>query len=462
MKIQQSVLLQPTPLGDLLDLRSFSEVCQSFAELYRIGVKVFDEGGNKLVDVKIGNADFCGYLWQTPDGRSQCMATVQRVKTEPLVEEPVPSTVNCFAGCRYAIQPVLYEGDVIGRIVFGPFVPDDLVALPAALTKLSPDFDEKVAASYLQKIRRVPQATAEKVLKHFAEILDVLVFTGHKNLLTARLHIEAVQESYREVQEKNRQLEGAYQALKELDRLKSNFLATMSHELRTPLTSVIGYSEMMLEGLGGPLTAEQREYLQIIMDKGESLLGLITSILDISKIEAGRVKLVVSDVDVNTIMRDAVATVTPHARKKGLRVAWQPAQMPRVQCDREKIRQSLINLVSNAVKFTPSGGAVNVQARADGDDRVAIQVVDSGIGIAPQNLARVFDVFFQVDGSTTREFGGAGLGLAIVKSYVEAHAGDVRVESAPGQGTTFTISLPVMASGPAALAVRATPTAAAG
>ena len=145
-------------------------------------------------------------------------------------------------------------------------------------------------------------------------------------------------------------------------------------------------------------------------------------------------KLVVSDVDVNTLMRDAVATVTPHARKKGLRVAWKPAQLPAVQCDREKIRQALINLVSNAVKFTPSGGSVTVEAHADGDDRVAVQVVDTGIGIAPQNLGRVFDVFFQVDGTTTREFGGAGLGLAIVKSYVEAHAGDGEGRLHPGRG----------------------------
>ncbi len=462
MKAKQSVLLQPTPLGDLLDLRSFTEVCQSFAELYRIGVKVFDDTGNKLVDVKIGNADFCGYLWQTAEGRSQCMSTVQRVKTDPLPEEATPSTVHCFAGCRYAVQPVLYEGDVIGRIVFGPFVPDDLVALPEALARLSPTFDVKQAASYVNKIRRVPQATAEKVLHHFAEILDVLVFTGHKNLLTARLHIEAVQESYREMQEKNRQLEGAYQSLKELDRLKSNFLATISHELRTPLTSVIGYSEMMLEGLGGPLTAEQREYLQIIMDKGESLLGLITSILDISKVEAGRVKLVVSPVDVNSLMRDAVATVAPLARKKGLQVTWQPAKLPAVQCDREKIRQALINLTSNAVKFTPTGGSVTVEARADGDDRVAISVADTGIGITPQNQGRIFDVFYQVDGSTTREFGGAGLGLAIVKSYLEAHAGTVTVSSVAGKGSTFTLTLPVAASGPAAIAVRAAPTAAAG
>ncbi len=455
MTSQTSVLLQPTSLGDLLDLKSFTEVCQSFSELYRIGLKVFDAAGNKLVDVKVGNADFCGYIWTKPDGRSQCIATVQRVKSEEVPEEATPTTFDCFSGCRYAVQPVLYEGDVIGRIVFGPFVPDDLVALPASLTSISADFDEKLAGSYVQKIRRVPRATAEKVLKHFAEILDVLVFTGHKNLLTARLHIEAVQESYRELQDKNRQLEGAYAALKELDRLKSNFLATMSHELRTPLTSVIGYSEMMLEGLGGPLTAEQREYLQIIMEKGESLLSLITSILDISKIEAGRVKLAITDTDLTTVMRDAVATVMPHARKKGLRVTWQPANLPRVQCDREKIRQCLINLVSNAVKFTPSGGSVTVQAHVLPGDRVALAVVDTGIGIAPQHLPRVFDVFYQVDGSTTREFGGAGLGLAIVKSYVEAHAGSVAVESSPGQGTTFTIALPVLASGPAAVAARA-------
>ncbi len=454
MTLPESVLQAPTPLGDLLDLKSFSEVCQSFAELYRIGIKVFDGDGNKLVDVKVGNADFCGYIWQKPDGRSQCIATVSRVKGEAVPEEAVPTLFDCFSGCRYAVQPVLYEGDVVGRIVFGPFVPDDLVALPQTLTSIATDFDERLAASYMQKIRRVPRATAEKVLKHFAEILDVLVFTGHKNLLTARLHIEAVQESYRELQGKNRQLESAFHALKELDRLKSNFLATMSHELRTPLTSVIGYSEMMLEGLGGPLTAEQREYLQIIMEKGESLLQLITSILDISKIEAGRVKLVISDVDLATVMRDAVATVMPLARKKGLRLTWQPAPLPRVQCDREKIRQCLINLVNNAVKFTLPGGAVTVEARPVSGEKVGLSVVDTGIGISPQHLPRVFDVFYQVDGSSTREFGGAGLGLAIVKSYVEAHGGEVAVESTVGKGTTFTLVLPVVAHGPAVVSVK--------
>jgi signal transduction histidine kinase len=207
---------------------------------------------------------------------------------------------------------------------------------------------------------------------------------------------------------------------------------------------------MMLEGLGGPLTAEQREYLQIIMEKGETLLHLITSILDISKIEAGRVKLALAEVDLLTLMRDAVSTVMPLARKKGLRLTWQPAPLPRVQVDREKIRQCLVNLVNNAVKFTPPGGAVTVEARPLPGERVALAVVDTGIGIPAQDLPRVFDVFYQVDGSTTREFGGAGLGLAIVKSYAEAHGGEVSVESTVGKGTVFTLVLPVTARGAAA------------
>ncbi len=442
-----SILQQELSLGDLLDLRTFTEVCQSFAELYRIGVKVFDAQGNRVVEVKVGNADFCGYIWQQPEGRAQCMATVAQVKNGPLPEEAVPVPVQCFSGCRYVVQPVLYEGDIIGRIVFGPFVPDDLSQLPRSLTSIADAFDASQAASYLQKIRRVPQATAEKVLGHFAEILDVLVFSGHKNLLTARLHIEAVQESFRELSEKNRQLELSFEKLKELDRLKSSFIATMSHELRTPLTSVIGYSEMMLEGLGGALTPAQREYVGIIMEKGENLLQLITSILDVSKIEAGRVRLMQGEVDLPQLMRDAATTVHPLAMKKQVEVICAPAEgLPPVHGDRDKLRQCLVNLVSNAVKFTPAGGRVTVASLLDPDGRVAVAVSDTGIGIAPEHQERVFDVFYQVDGSNTREYGGAGLGLAIVKSFVEAHGGEVKVVSRPGEGSTFTVLLPVRAA----------------
>jgi signal transduction histidine kinase len=347
-------------------------------------------------------------------------------------------------------------------VVFGPFVPEDLAELPTTLTSISKDFDAAQAASYLQKIRRVPPETAEKILKHFMDLLDVMIFTGHKNLIAAKLHIEAVQESYRELQEKNRQLEESFQRLKELDRLKSNFIATMSHELRTPLTSVIGYSEMMLEGLGGTLSDEQREYMGIIMEKGESLLHLITSILDISKIEAGRVRLVLSEVDVAQLLRDAAATVLPTARKKGVQVACEPGQLPHLRADREKLRQCLINLAANAVKFTTSGGKVALSAEPLPGDRLALRVTDSGIGIAAEHLKRIFDVFYQVDGSTTREYGGAGLGLAIVKSFVEAHGGEVKVTSTPGQGSTFSMILPVHERPEVALTPPSAPQAALG
>ncbi len=443
MSLPASFLQQRIPLADLLDLKSFEEVCRSFAELYRVGLKVFDDAGNKLVDVKIGNADFCGYIWARPEGREQCMVAVGRVKSASIGDEPHATSFECFSGCRYIVQPVLYEGDVMGRVVFGPFVPEDLVELPDALRRISPDFDGRLADGYRQKIRRVPPVTAEKILKHFMDLLDVMVFTGHKSLIAAKLHIEAVTESYRELSEKNRQVEESFAKLKELDRLKSNFLATMSHELRTPLTSVIGYSEMMLEGLGGPLTAEQREYLAIIMEKGENLLQLITSILDISKIEAGRVRLLLTEVDAGQLMRDAVATVLPLARKKGLKVACEPSALPKLQGDRDKIRQCLVNLCSNAVKFTHPGGSITIFGELVPGDRLAIHVADTGIGIPEEHIDRVFDVFYQVDGSSTREHGGAGLGLAIVKNFVEAHGGEVKVRSKPGTGSTFSVVLPL-------------------
>jgi signal transduction histidine kinase len=179
------------------------------------------------------------------------------------------------------------------------------------------------------------------------------------------------------------------------------------------------------------------------MEKGENLLQLITSILDITKIEAGRVRLVMSEVEVGQLMRDAVSTVLPHARKKGVALQCDPSpNLPKIVSDREKVRQCLINLVSNAVKFTPAGGTVTVAAQSAPNDRMAISVTDTGIGISEEHLPKVWEVFYQVDGSNTREYGGAGLGLAIVKSFVEAHGGQVQVTSAPTTGSTFTILLP--------------------
>jgi signal transduction histidine kinase len=282
------------------------------------------------------------------------------------------------------------------------------------------------------------------------------VFSAHKVHVTSRLHIASVQESYRELHTKNSKLEESYRRLRELDQLKSNFLATVSHELRTPLTSIIGYSEMLSEGLAGSLTEEQLEYVRTIMDKGESLLGLITSLLDLTKIEAGKLRLQTGPFDLAETIQAAASSVHPQAIKKGLSLEVNiPQGLQRPELDQEKVRQMLVNLLGNAVKFTPKGGRITLRAgkaprppasstgRFDSpDEYFALVVEDTGIGIASDQQERIFDTFYQVDGSSTREYGGAGLGLSIVRSYVEAHGGEVLVESEPGKGSRFTIILP--------------------
>jgi signal transduction histidine kinase len=179
------------------------------------------------------------------------------------------------------------------------------------------------------------------------------------------------------------------------------------------------------------------------MEKGENLLQLITSVLDITKIEAGRLRLSLSEVDLGSLIREAVSTLMPLARKKSLNVVCSPSDgLPPSECDSDKVRQCLLNLVSNAVKFTNPGGGVTVSAAAHGE-KVVVAVSDTGIGIAEEHLPRVWDVFYQVDGSATREYGGAGIGLAIVKSFVEAHGGEVLATSKLDGGSTFSIVLPV-------------------
>jgi signal transduction histidine kinase len=449
-------------LSDVLDLPSFTDVVKDFVDLYKVGVKVFDDKGDKIADVKIGNADFCGYVFSFPDGRSRCTATVARVKDGPIetTEGAHPPalpdapkgmvSVHCFTGLRYLILPITWEGDVLGRIVFGPFTPEDLQGLPPSLLEISQGLDLKKASALMTKVRRAPEGIVAKVVVHFAQLLGTLIAAGQKTYLTSQMHIEATLDTNRELEVKNRELVEANQRLKELDRLKSAFVATVSHELRTPLTSIIGYSEMLAEGLAGPMNQEQVEYVRTIMDKGEQLLRLITSILDISQIEAGKVRLNFEPLDVAQIVASAVTSVRPQAQKKGLQIeSFFPATPSHANADREKLRQIVVNLMSNAVKFTGQGGRVKVTVSQVGPQpelsREGYQVIveDSGIGIPADQLEKVFETFYQVDSSSTREYGGAGLGLAIVRSFAHGHGGVVRVASQVGAGSRFTVVLPI-------------------
>jgi two-component system sensor histidine kinase BarA len=461
--LRESVLQRRLSLGDMLDLPTFHELVRSFVELYQVSIKVFDAEGSQLAAFKVGHGDFCGYVFSFSEGRTRCTNTVGRVKDGPVqaVEGARPAqlpegepnrgmvTVPCFTGMRYLIQPILWEGDVLGRIVFGPFIPDDFGGLPTSLTEISKDLDREQSQLLMSRIRRAPESVVAKVVTHFSQLLETLVAAGQKTYLTSQLHIEATLDTNKELEAKNKKLEDANARLKELDRLKSSFLATVSHELRTPLTSIIGYSEMLSEGLAGPLNKEQADYVSTIMDKGETLLRLITSILDISQIEAGKVRLNFEPLDVSEVISSSVSSVKPQAQKKGVVLETKVADnRPRASADREKLKQVVVNLLANAVKFTPKDGKVSVflselgyQAEL-GTPGYRILVEDSGVGIPQDQFDKIFESFYQVDSSSTREFGGAGLGLAIVKSFVEGHGGMVRVASEHGRGARFTVILP--------------------
>ena len=240
-----------------------------------------------------------------------------------------------------------------------------------------------------------------------------------------------------ELRDNNFQLERA-------NRLKSEFLANVSHELRTPMNAIIGYSKLMLDGLDGELNAQQEADLQRVTTAADNLLGLINGLLDLSKIEAGRMELNVEEVDIRSIVEEVVALVRPQSDAKDLDVrASFPVDLPPVLADRARFRQVLVNLMSNAVKFTDRG-TVLVSATS-GDGWVTVSVADSGIGISVDAQAYIFDEFRQADASTTRRYGGTGLGLAISKRLVALHGGRIWVESGASGGSVFSFTMPAHA-----------------
>lgn len=243
---------------------------------------------------------------------------------------------------------------------------------------------------------------------------------------------------YRELDEKNQQLQ-------ELDRLKSQFLANMSHELRTPLNSIIGFTGIILQGLTGEITDEQKKQLEMVYDSGRHLLGLINDVLDLSKIAAGKTEVMPESFCLAEIIDSTIAMITPLADSKNLKLiaAGMPPPGFEIYSDRNKIKQILINLLNNAVKFTERGQIeINTNFMPEGDE-IEISVSDTGIGIKEEALDSIFDEFRQIEGTVVRDKGGVGLGLSISKKLVELLKGKIRAESEYGIGSKFTFSLPL-------------------
>jgi PAS domain S-box-containing protein len=229
-----------------------------------------------------------------------------------------------------------------------------------------------------------------------------------------------------------------------LEEMKSQFLATVSHDLRTPLASIMGFTEMLMEGSPGSLTEVQAEFLGIVFENSNRLLALVTDLLDISKLEVGRIQLEMTTIDLPTLITGVMDEIGPLAQKKGISLRVDIAEgLPRTQGDQRRLEQVLNNLLSNAVKFTPEGGMVQLTAELKGE-HLMVTVKDTGVGVPPDDLTHVFQAFHRGRNATKQAIEGTGLGLSIAKALVEAHQGAIGVESELDKGSTFWFTLPVI------------------
>lgn len=438
-------------LGEVVhrDQELYEEVCQSFVDLYRVSVKLLDSRGNRLMDIP-SRADLCQYIYEFAPCRRACIQIVGAIRTREPSFQSIESAA-CFSGAEYRIVPIHHATDVVGKVVFGPFLPKNLNGCPPAFLSMDPNLNRDDAWERTARFRRMSPVLAEKVAKNLATVIEVMSFVGFKGQMTTDMHVESITEAYAELESKNNALQASVEQLRHLNHQRSTFLARIGDQLKMPLTNLTGYAEMLIEGIGGDVTEDQEEFLNTIIDQAELITGLTRTMDELSRIERQEIELVPEQVSVAELLDAALVFGRKLGTPGDVEVElFPPDDYPKLWVDEQKIRSAVFRVVENAVKFTPAGGRV-VLAAIDAEDRVkqavppgflGISVSDNGIGLDAAGQARIFEPFFSVHDADVG-YSGTGVGLSIAKAYVEAHGGNIQIDSTPGTGSTFTIVLPL-------------------
>jgi signal transduction histidine kinase len=335
-----------------------------------------------------------------------------------------------------------------------PVQPTGTNAAPLGVFELYQDYKTQVAdhakstvlpvAGFLLLALLVLCATLVPILRRVTAAVEVRNRRLVQQAATLERSLATAQEARSEAEAARRAIAEQNKRLRELDRLKDEFLSLVSHELRTPLTSIRGYLDLVLDEEAGHLNPEQRRFLEAVERNSGRLLRLVGDLLFVAQADAGRLSLEQAKVDLAGLAADCVEGAAPAAADKSIDLVLAAKAVPAFIGDRGRLAQVLDNLVSNALKFTPVGGRVEVSTKLNGD-HVSIEVSDTGIGIPVADQPRLFERFFRSSVAEDQAIPGTGLGLAIVKAIVEAHKGEIRIDSKEGRGTTFSVDLPLTA-----------------
>jgi len=339
-------------------------------------------------------------------------------------------------------QRLLYANEAFCRLT--GYTAQELVDLPAFYDMCLP---EDVP---LLKERRQVRNQGREVVDHY----EVPIRRKDGSLIEAEVSVKlassgnpprviALVRDVSECKKAERLMAEQFKRMQEIDRLKNSFVGAVSHELRTPLATIFGNSELMIDGVAGPLTMLQMEYLRAIHLSSKRLRAIVEDLLDFERLDSQTFRIRPRPDDLRQRLREAVESLKPESDRLGIRLSLiDPDEPLPMVIDPERVLQVLLNLIGNALKFTRSGGSILLLTRGEGEF-VRVAIADSGIGIAPEHAAKVFERFYQVDLGDKRQHGGAGLGLSICKGIVESHGGQIGVESEPGNGSTFWFTLPV-------------------